>query len=500
MPVQSENRKMKYVAAATSLILLILFVFLYTLMCRSEQNRLDQAESRLKTMAMLEAGYLQNSLPGAFSDTGETLPPDGDRDALIQKTAAPLLERQNKDMNGNYVFALLETAQMGTHGMTCTETDTGQTWYTYYMPLGGSGFAMSVSSPEQVLLGGMNKTGHIGQLFTVSVTAIVLILFFIVLYHLRRRQKELLGANEKLRVSDEKFRIAISHTADIVFECDLKNGSIQILNDCAPGKRNLICRKQMDKESWKQMIHPADLPALTELGGRMRAGEREFSLIFRARAFYGEVDYRWYRLILTVIMDENGKPGPAVGTASDINEQQTETLKLRSRAQRDFLTGLLNREECEAQVERLLSDNRWSGGAFLLMDLDHFKSLNDNLGHITGDRALRMLASVIRQIFRETDVMGRIGGDEFMVLLRDVTEPAMVEQKLSELRQGLLLSNNGGNTLPDLQLSVGVVFAGKKDHFQDLYNMADIALYQAKNEGRNRNIFYKREEEPATCT
>lgn len=494
MPVCLKNSRMKYAAAAVLLCLLILFLLIYNLTCRSIQNRLEQSESRLQAMAALEADYLQNRLSDMVTDI-QTVQ---DRDALLQNVAALLMERQNEALEGEYVFTLIKDGRADERSIEYTTADTGETWYTFCMPLADSGFSVSVSSPESALLAGINRSDYIARLVTINITAAVLLLCFIVVYHLRRKQKQLQGANEKLRVSDEKFRIAISHTADIVFEYHLKSGSIRILNDCAFGE-NPACRQQMQRETWEQVIHPGDQTAVAELGRQIETGGREFSLIFRARTLYGEADYRWYRLTLTVIPGKNGRPGLAVGTVSDINEQQNETLTLRSKAQRDSLTGLLNREECENRVERLLSDNRWNGGAFLLIDLDRFKSLNDNLGHMTGDRALRMLAAVFRQVFRESDVMGRMGGDEFMVLLRDVTEPGMVEQKLSELRQALLLSNNGGDTLPDLQLSVGVVFAGKQDHFQDLYNMADIALYRAKNGGGNRNIFYQRKEEPVSC-
>jgi len=160
----------------------------------------------------------------------------------------------------------------------------------------------------------------------------------------------------------------------------------------------------------------------------------------------------------------------------------------RSAATVDTLTGLPNRRGVSRAFEEAMAHVRDGGGyAVLLLDVDHFKSINDLLGHQTGDRVLAQIGRIIAENIRGVDVAGRFGGEEFLVLLRDAArERAM--QVAERLRFAI---ETGGLAYADgkpVTVSVGVAYARVADGTADVMERADRALYRAKNAGRNRVV------------
>ncbi|MDN7142652.1 GGDEF domain-containing protein [Pseudomonas sp. JQ170] len=164
-------------------------------------------------------------------------------------------------------------------------------------------------------------------------------------------------------------------------------------------------------------------------------------------------------------------------------------LKLKAAAFSDPLTGIGNRRAFLARGEQLLADctRRGEPVALLLCDLDHFKQLNDNYGHQTGDQALIAFSRVSSQCIRQGDVFGRIGGEEFACLLAntDEAEALRVAQRICSHFYALPLLEPGL-----LSVSIGIVGNSGGHDLARLLSMADSALYRAKDEGRNRVELY----------
>ena len=119
----------------------------------------------------------------------------------------------------------------------------------------------------------------------------------------------------------------------------------------------------------------------------------------------------------------------------------------------------------------------------ILLDLDHFKSINDSFGHQSGDRALEHVATLFKQLVRSTDFAGRIGGEEFLIILPDTA--LSNSHELAE-RIRLTTANTTGNTVtPACTVSIGIAQLREGDTLQSLIQRADEALYQAKSNGRN---------------
>jgi diguanylate cyclase (GGDEF)-like protein len=171
-----------------------------------------------------------------------------------------------------------------------------------------------------------------------------------------------------------------------------------------------------------------------------------------------------------------------------------QTGELRHQALHDGLTGLPNRALIMDRIEQLLARNRRQGtmGAALYVDLDEFKNVNDSLGHEAGDRLLVAVAARLQSTLRDADTIGRMGGDEFVVLIDGASlqvAPEMVADRLLEvMRQPFELE---GATMPLIvNTSIGIAM-GDRDSPGDLLRDADVALYQAKAAGKNRyEIFH----------
>lgn len=167
-------------------------------------------------------------------------------------------------------------------------------------------------------------------------------------------------------------------------------------------------------------------------------------------------------------------------------ELATTHRKLAEKARRDDMTGMLNRESFFAVLDG--THQHESRGALLIIDADHFKSINDSYGHLTGDKALLEIAAAIRRGVRAGDVLGRIGGEEFAALLSGTTdEEAMqvAERIRKEVEQ--IRFRPDERTVP-LTVSIGGIDCEPGATVSDLMRVADRRLYEAKRRGRNRAV------------
>ena len=128
--------------------------------------------------------------------------------------------------------------------------------------------------------------------------------------------------------------------------------------------------------------------------------------------------YEWFDVYANALWDaDSGSRLGYLGKLTNINERKSEVNRWREQANTDPLTGLSNRKRIEEQIAQALEDDKENGAAFLFIDVDNFKAVNDTLGHMFGDEVLRHVASEIRRTVRTSDIVGRVGGDEFAGVL-----------------------------------------------------------------------------------
>jgi diguanylate cyclase len=160
--------------------------------------------------------------------------------------------------------------------------------------------------------------------------------------------------------------------------------------------------------------------------------------------------------------------------------------RLKFLADTDILTGVPNRRHFHERAERALGETGVTRNALVMFDIDHFKQVNDRLGHAAGDEALRQVALCTRQTLRSVDVAGRLGGDEFGVLLpaTSIDEAMAVTTRIVELLERRQVAPH----VVRLSLSFGVVQMAPNETITDGLRRADQALYEAKRQGRGRAV------------
>ena len=171
-----------------------------------------------------------------------------------------------------------------------------------------------------------------------------------------------------------------------------------------------------------------------------------------------------------------------------LRKSRKEKEQLLIRAQKDSLTGLYNKETTQNLISEIVAGGGQHG--FMILDIDYFKSVNDIYGHAVGDKVLNSVGNLLQMQFRNQDVVGRIGGDEFIILMRDVKNDEIIEQRIQKLFEQV-----HDLSVPELgemkiTFSAGVALSPKDGNtFMELYRHADEALYKVKQAGRNN---YKR--------
>ena len=168
---------------------------------------------------------------------------------------------------------------------------------------------------------------------------------------------------------------------------------------------------------------------------------------------------------------------------SKLDTEKHMRMKLQQDSYKDNLTGLLNKTAFTKQVDRLL-EKKYISSALFFFDLDHFKEFNDTLGHLTGDELLKEVAQRLNSLFRNTDVIGRFGGDEFYVYMTDVPY-SIVEEKAKKLLTAMQIVWDGEEV--DITASIGICYVPPEIQIssEEALYLADTALYRAKGEGRN---------------
>jgi diguanylate cyclase (GGDEF)-like protein len=213
---------------------------------------------------------------------------------------------------------------------------------------------------------------------------------------------------------------------------------------------------------------------------------------FRLRT--GDGTYRWVENRYTPVRDKDGRLLEVEGIIIDITERKAAEEKIATLARTDGLTGLANRTTFVERLRQAFSGIGRGANPFaiLYIDLDHFKDVNDTLGHPVGDQLLREVANRLRNIVRESDLIARLGGDEFAILQMDVNEPANAGELATKIQKSLaqpyLLD---ASQVTIVTASIGVCpYSATSVGPDAMLAQADLALYRSKNAGRNQYHFH----------
>jgi diguanylate cyclase (GGDEF)-like protein/PAS domain S-box-containing protein len=306
--------------------------------------------------------------------------------------------------------------------------------------------------------------------------------------------RELEQSNQKLRDSETRYALAAAGANDGLWDWDLALGSIFL----SPRWKSMIgfSDEEMPSFEWISRVHADDRERVAlDFAAHVQGRTPQFSCEYRI--LHQDGHYRWMLCRGLATLDAEGRPARAAGSQTDITNRKMAEAQLRHDALHDTLTGLPNRTLLAERLERCIVQARRTPGylfAVLFIDVDHFKVVNDSLGHLVGDQLLIALAKRLNTCVRATDTLSfdeneliRFGGDEFVLLLQGLRGESDVLRLAERIQlaaaEPLIVDGQPIHT----SLSIGIALSRPSyQRADEMLRDADIALYRAKENGRGR--------------
>jgi len=297
-------------------------------------------------------------------------------------------------------------------------------------------------------------------------------------------------AQEQLQMNEARYRVIVDQAQDVIFDWNAQENYMYFSPAFArkfgyqPSSNGFL-----DEVLSKNILYKDDQQIFLEMLYKLLAGAPSTEQELRVR---GPEGYIWCRIKATGIFDRDHALQRVIGTVTDVDEYKRTNALLTNKAQRDLLTGLYNKITAEELISECLEmDNREHLHAFMIFDIDNFREVNNTLGHMAGDEVLRMISARLKECFRSEDILGRLGGDEFGVLIRNIPSAAVARDKAQRLAQIFRQFSSEHKEYPMISTSVGVsLYPQHGEDFGALFRKADQALYRAKQAGKNCFRFY----------
>lgn len=292
------------------------------------------------------------------------------------------------------------------------------------------------------------------------------------------------NVEQALAKSEAQYRLLAENMSDLVClhrpegEYLYVSSSVQLLLGYQPNW--LIGRNHFE------LIHPDDRDRIDHETQQIRDGTA-VTLTYRIRRRIG--DYRWFETIARGVFNNEGEIFQLQTTSRDVTEKMRMQRQLEHDAFHDALTGLPNRnllmERLNFAIERI-HNRQYYQFAVLFLDLDHFKIINDSLGHLAGDEVLIDISQRLQKMVRPTDLIARLGGDEFVILIEKITGLHEVIELVDRIFEQFRLPVIVGTQQTFIGSSIGIVVGTiRYSKPMDLIRDADTAMYRAKEKGRS---------------
>lgn len=298
---------------------------------------------------------------------------------------------------------------------------------------------------------------------------------------------------KKIQLNQEKerkrYEIIEELSDNIFFTYDVVNdvfeASAKILRSI--GTRTRL-ENAIENMTYGDIIDHRDVPAFIGALSNALSGQRKNT--FDVRIINNRGDSVWHRIKFSVVFDENDNAVQFVGNMTDIDKEKKEKNRLIAQAETDQLTGFLNKFSTTLKVNELIKEDE-EEGAFFIFDIDDFKKLNDTYGHRVGDIFLKEFTNKLSLSFRSSDVLGRVGGEEFVLYLSGVGDNKhYLEEKAIQIQSICNSIRLEAALEEESSCSIGISrFPSDGKTYTELYEKADKALYYVKNHGKKNFAF-----------
>ncbi len=351
----------------------------------------------------------------------------------------------------------------------------------YYSPIDINNWIMYSVVPQELIAEEINNDLKTTVLAVLNISAIFIILIFWV-YRSQR------GLKRYAEISEKNFRFVSEQTNKFILEWDFASDQVKVTGKL----KEIFNREQsvlsISNEVFHQFIHPDDLQTAREHLEQLKHGKKISDV--KVRVEHNDGHFVW--CIFSAVPISSGIKGKiydkALGFMEDIDAQEREAALLKMKSELDSLTHIYNKGTTEYLIDKIITSSKVDvhQHTLIIIDLDNFKQLNDTFGHQFGDEVIKELATFLKNLFRSNDIVGRIGGDEFFVFMRDTTIEKRLEEKCNQiLKQFHKFYEKNGKSV-EISASIGVaLYPEHGTIYKELYHNADVALYSAKKHGKN---------------
>jgi diguanylate cyclase (GGDEF)-like protein/PAS domain S-box-containing protein len=296
-----------------------------------------------------------------------------------------------------------------------------------------------------------------------------------------------------LQASEERYAMAADAGRVGVWDWDLASNYMFI----TPKLKDLLGYSENELENtfeaWMKHMHPDDRARFQFEADRHLEGKNA-RLDLEYRMFHKDGNLRWFSAQARSVRDEDNRPIRLIGTSTDITDRKHVEEKLAFSAFHDPLTKLPNRSLFLDRLRQAIKHTqRYRDYLFsvLILDLDHFKLINDSFGHLIGDRMLKMVAKRLEECVRPDDTVARLGGDEFALLLENIDDPADAKYIANRILKNLKNPFEIDTKEVFSGISIGITLSSQGyDRPEDLLRDADTAMHRAKEMGRSRFVIF----------
>ena len=297
---------------------------------------------------------------------------------------------------------------------------------------------------------------------------------------------EMKHMQELILLEGERYRIATELSNDVLFEYHIRTDEMINTDKYRDlfGSNPVIGQYKQGCEKRREQIHPDDWGIYLEFCGELAKGKNMIEVQYRMKNRLGE--FIWCQVMGKTIYDDYKSPIRVIGKMVNVDTQKRELEALEYKATRDPLTGVYNKEITIKKIDKFITGNKDKKHILMLIDFDDFKSINDTYGHLQGDKVLIYVISRIKEVFSEGEIIGRIGGDEFVVFSGNIISVDEIMDKAAILKQALDTTYISDNHTIKISGSIGVsIYPEAGLHYEQLMDRADQALYQVKEHGKN---------------
>ena len=282
----------------------------------------------------------------------------------------------------------------------------------------------------------------------------------------------------ELKLTSYKSANALNNMA--VFEWDIQQDTLiydEMMHHIL--QHNLPTTEVKSKLLNARLIHPEDrtefhnhINRLLNVKFKRMAPYQDFNLDFRI--YTTGRCYIWIHMAYRVQI-KDGFANYVTGFIQNIDIERQEHVKMQGMVERDPMTGLYSKTHSNYLVNQTVSESS-ALNALIVLDMDNFKQVNDKLGHLIGDAVILDVALSLKRLFRKTDILGHIGGDEFMVLMKDLKNTDIVDEKCRQLRDLMRRNYTQNNETVSVSASIGIALAPEHGtDFKTLFSHADAA-------------------------